>query len=84
MHKTIARIQNARTALTTAVVVGSAAALTAAHAAAGDPLISATDMTGLQTSWQGAATVGVPALLGIFGIKLGADFLVRRASRMGK
>lgn len=83
MHKTIARIQNRTRVATAAVVTGAAVAATSASAEV-TPLITGVQMSGLQTDWVSAATVGVPALLGMFAIKLGADFLIRRASRMGK
>lgn len=49
-----------------------------------DVLISSSSVTSMKDSWLSAAAVAVPGLLGILGIKMAADFVVRRAQRFGK
>lgn len=68
------------------MVVG-VAALGLAFAQTANPnatLIAATDVASTQNAWIAAAAVGVPGLLGIFGIRAAADFIMNRLKKVAR
>lgn len=81
MRKLVANVQNKAGKATTAVVVGSAALIGSAGA---QSLITAEQATTFQTDWKTAVTLGIPAILGMYGLKIAGDFVMRRLGRAGK